>query len=299
VPEVPIVLTILEGPDGGGKTTLARWFTKMGGVIEHHGPYNGVEHTAPLYERSVRHATSQHVVMDRAWQAEPIYGNVYREGGDRVGVAYRRMLERLALSVSGVVVLCRPPWINVRDTWRTRAAEEYLDNERQLSLVYAEYNRVRTDLPMVRYDYTRMGERTLRTTINDVRPWANQGPGIGRWAPGLVVLLVGEGPSDNPFVGFTRAGCSAWLAERLEEAKISEASLYWVNAIAEDGRPNSTWFIRHLRPRWIVAMGRVAEEWLGSGSVFAYTPVVHPQFHKRFHHREPYALVDAIQEGLR
>ena len=118
------MIIILEGPDGGGKTTLAETLRAqlqsngMTHVIKH-GPYKGVqsEDLCKIFFRSMSQALTydDHVIMDRSWLSEPIYGNVYRKGENRVDMPRRRMLERVALSRGAVVVLRgaagnAPPW---------------------------------------------------------------------------------------------------------------------------------------------------------------------------------------------
>ena len=83
------MIVILEGPDGAGKTSLSETLrehlqkSKMTHVVKH-GPYNGIspEELCRIYFRSMSHALTynDHVILDRCWLSEPIYGNVYRDG---------------------------------------------------------------------------------------------------------------------------------------------------------------------------------------------------------------------------
>src|ERR1019366_6058590 len=100
-------VTIFEGADGAGKTTLIekircenKWVDFK---IFHHGPCSGENSIARHYLASLEAARHLPTFMDRSWMSEPIYGSAFREGQDRIGVAFRRMLDRVALSLGGIV----------------------------------------------------------------------------------------------------------------------------------------------------------------------------------------------------
>jgi hypothetical protein len=303
------VITILEGPDGGGKTTLTPFLIKHGyaDAIDNHGPYPREMSIAPRYFASVRKGLRGNVVCDRAWQAEPIYGAAFRDGADRIGVAYRRMLERVALSAQAVVVYCLPPRDRCLSAWRERRGKEYLQTEKQLRAVYRGYQRaaIREVLPHFTYDYTASRPGVVVKQLAALRSPRNQGPGIGAWRPGEVIVLVGDISNasiaeipDLPFVNFSRKGCSAWLAEDLEACGVPETRLYWINARLPNGAPTSARFLERLRPLSVIALGGNAAAWCATHRV-DHVRVDHPQHHKRFHHRRPYPLGATIREYLK
>ena len=142
------MIIILEGPDGGGKTTLAERLRQFFGThrmthVMKHGPYIGMstEDLCKTYFRSMTQALTydDHVIMDRSWLSEPIYGTVYRNGANRVDLPRRRMLERVALSRGAVVVHCQPDLSLCVDTFKQRKGIEYLDTTEQLGAVYEAY----------------------------------------------------------------------------------------------------------------------------------------------------------------
>jgi hypothetical protein len=308
------VLTIIEGPDGAGKTELVHGLRARGyasAEVINHGAYLGRPTVAELYLYSLRRSGPQRsVIMDRAWQAEPIYGQVMRDGEDRVGAARRRMLERIALSKRVIVVYCLPPIERCVAAWRSRRHEEYPQREGQLRRIYDLYERARTRevLPYLVYDYTLHDVDTLIKAIDELRPISNGGPGIGAWRPGEVALLVGDTTNaytqelrGYPFVSFHGGGCSGWLAQTLEDAHVPESSLYWINSTTYHGAPTSTLFVERLRPKVVIALGGNARRWCDEHDVSArhtFDWVNHPQHHKRFHHRRTYDLVTVLRRHL-
>jgi hypothetical protein len=317
------VLTIVDGPDGGGKSTWTRWYTARGRQqVYDHGPYPGEELIAPHYWESMIPARDWPVVMDRCWVAEPIYGAAFRGGMNRITTAHRRMLERAALAVRGVVALFLPPYEICRLAFLARKGDEYLASTEELAAVYDGYLglirgatnvngrwlHLPMSLPYVVADWTRHTPRQISALIESVRGLPNEGPGTGRWAPDETVVLVGDrpgttpGPGWSPFTTWNDRGCSAWLADVLEAAEIPESALYWVNAFSADGRATPHEWLATLQPRTVITLGREAAAWLqkwdGHRTLRAIDEVEHPQFWKRFHHRDPYPLVDALQDAL-
>lgn len=299
------MLTIFEGADCAGKTTLIETLrkTRRGRVI-HHGAYAGERQIAHHYLASLNASFVAPVLMDRSWLAEPIYGAAFRNGVERIGVATRRMLERVALSRSACVVRCAPPFERCAEAFAKRKGLEYLDNVEQLRAVYLGYHAMTTQLPMVDYDYTTDDVETMWARATAARSPKNLGPGIGHWAErGGVTLLVGaqmnapESAHDLPFVSFNGGGCSAWLAEGLESAGIPETSLYWVNALTPDGGVTKADFVDELRPRRTIALGADAAAWCVAAGI-AHSTTQHPQFWRRFRSQEDYPLLAMLQEVL-
>lgn len=135
--------------------------------------------------------------------------------------------------------------------------------------------------------------------------WTNWGPGAGAFRPG-VTLLVGERPGVAhsgqlkhrlPFVSFDGGGCAGWLAEQLEAASVKEADLYWINAYDALDVPTDAMFVRALKPKRIIALGREAMEWCHHNHrefSAPYQHVPHPQYWKRFRSRTRYPLLDVL-----
>lgn len=131
--------------------------------------------------------------------------------------------------------------------------------------------------------------------------WPNRGPGAGAFRRG-VCLLVGERPGVArsgqlkhrlPFVSFDGNGCAGWLAEQLENAGVSEADLYWINAYDALSFPTNSSFVDALQPTQIIALGKEASRWC-KASHLPHRCVPHPQYWKRFRSKERYPLLDVL-----
>lgn len=299
------MLVILEGPDGGGKSTIAAKLRPFN--IIHHGPYVGEENIYHHYFESLMEAArDQHrgtIIFDRSWLSEPIYGNVIR-GYDRLGTK-ARMLDRIALGLGAVAVLCLPPIDRVLSTVAHRQQDEYVKKIQQMEDIYEGYRGgLDTSIPTVTYDFTKQKLITLGYKIKGAQK-PNLGPGIGMWHPGRSILLVGEqrGEDDGspdphgnfewPFV--SDQGCSPWFTAQLEKFGVSEKDLYWVNALDRQGNELELDFVQRLAPRMIIALGKVADGLLTRHRI-AHVAVDHPQYWKRFHYSQPwYALRNALK----
>ena len=127
------------------------------------------------------------------------------------------------------------------------------------------------------------------------------GYGVGNFAPG-VILLVGEQAAkpdrcenQRPFC--STKGCSGWLNNQLDILSIPESRLFWVNALNNDGTAiNAVELVDKLRPMAIVSLGKVAERILSEQGIWWARTMSHPQHWKRFHHNEPYPLIQLLNE---
>jgi len=303
------MLIILEGPDGGGKSTLAeklRLHLRHKQGIQHmvkHGPYTGVdaEHLCRIYFRSMSPALSfdDTVVMDRSWLSEPIYGDAYRNGVSRVDMPRRRMLERTALSRGAVVVLCQPDFDVCADAFSKRP--EYLDTVDQLRDVYQAYETLdlQTHLPVIHYDYIHddVEELFLKIAAASIQ---NHASGGGAFRCGNILMLCDKGPQTNvkssavvvPFVNFLdNDGPSRMLAQALEQEGITERMLYWINTQTSQGMPADTGFIDKLKPSRIFALGNNAYTWALNNSIKAIK-LPPPLHHMQNYPDQPYHIME-------
>jgi thymidylate kinase len=305
------MIIILEGPDGGGKTTLAEALrallstSKMTHVIKH-GPYKGVqsEDLSKIYFRSMTQALTydDNVIMDRSWLSEPIYGHVYRGGANRVDMPRRRMLERVALSRGAVVVHCQPSFEKCADTFIERSDIEYLDTIEQLKLVYNEYEQLKqhTALPIIHYDYTEDALSDLVQQLHD-KSYTNNHSGGGCFRQGNILMLCDKGPRTNvrasaavvPFINFQdNDGPSRMLAETLEREGVTEDQIYWINTQSYLGTPTDPGFINELKPAKIFALGNNAYTWALNNDVRAHK-LPPPLYHMQNFPNQPYHITEA------
>jgi len=290
------IVVIVEGPDGAGKTSLARDIAeRLGAAYVHHGPYQRVRGIARLYVESMLPALLgyQAVVLDRSWLSEAPYSTACRNGADRLGVVGVRMLDRLALRCGAVVVRCDPGWDAVAATYRRRV--EYLTTSAQLANVYDAYRTLRTAVPIVTYDYTRTHAAMVLDKImskHGKRHFLSQ-QSAGQWSASIAIVGdSGDSIGDTdvlyrwPFAAFDDDNNGAWLTAVIEDAGIEEGALFWTSAQDLDERDAP-----HLAAKQVIALGADAEKRLDEIGV-EYRRCVHPVF------RNSASLVDALKRGV-
>lgn len=305
------MIVILEGPDGGGKTTLSETLRhrlqddRMTHVIKH-GPYKGLssQDLCKIYFRAMSQALTydDHVIMDRSWLSEPVYGTAYRNGVNRIDMQRRRMLERVALSRGVVVVHCQPEFEVCANAFLSRPDDEYLDTLKQLQHVYDLYATLAMDtiLPVVHYDYTQDGIEALLVKIKS-KSIDNKASGGGAFVEGNVLMLCDKGPRTNirpgaavvPFINFLdNDGPSRMLADTLEREGIAETAIYWVNTQTFQGTPTGVGFIKQLNPRRIFALGNNAYTWALNNDIQA-VKLPPPLHHMQNYPDQPYAIMES------
>jgi len=101
------MIIMLEGPDGSGKTTLAKRLSKQTGykVIRSVRPETDEEKTQMMnqYMRTIR--TRKNIIFDRCWYSEMVYGLVMR---DASVISYPQMydLERQLMKAGAMIIYC-------------------------------------------------------------------------------------------------------------------------------------------------------------------------------------------------
>lgn len=283
-------ITIFEGPDGGGKTTAAKKYAEDTGARYVH--FSQLKYVAGNLGRFYVEAMMpallgyQDVVFDRCWISEIPYSAVFREGVERLNGASYRMLSRLAMRCGGVVILCRPEWYYVRDSYLRRKQFEMLDNLGQLRDVYDFYGNLDfTSLPIIGYDYTTSNNTAIAESYID--SWRmplhpKSMVSVGNLEAPLVI--VGDSFSEQkdndplhkyPFVSFSDTGCSQWFTNQL---RVHENQLLWVSSNQE--LAESVEFLKHVQRKFITFDESTKTKLCGLGveSVSAK----HPRIMKRF-----------------
>jgi len=299
---------IVEGPDGGGKSTFALALAEALGtaIVSHHGPYPNITTPAALariyVDAMIPALTGEYdVVMDRSWLSEPIYGEVYRGGVTRIDSVTQRQLERLALRCGAVVINCRVPWEKTLATWEQRKGVEYLKTADALREVWELYGVLETSLLQFPRDYTVGGPFVdPRRIIKEVAyqyvspPHPLNQRTAGDWNAHIVLvgeafaaLKDGDHSYQWPFGSFHESGCSRWLTRQLDSLSgTTERDLLWVNADQLD--PIASAWLRSKNE--VIALGVKASVRLTDLGI-NHRIVPHPQSWKRFHYQDVYPLL--------
>lgn len=329
-------LVILEGPDGSGKTTLAAE------VARRLPSTRSAHNSMPGYDGQV--LAQQNILsllppllglgsttLDRCWLSERIYGEVLRNGVDRLA-PFSRMLLRTALSCDHLLVSC---YHDVEKTWETvtgRQEVELIKKHDDLHRVHEEYTRSDFGDGLVKMliDPRAMGlEHTVKAILSSLEMLYDDGEQETRRAwrlAGLTgafkhlrkktidrpVLMLSGGPTARstrwPFIDFSRDGCSVWLADRLEKMGVPETRLVWLNVHDLWGEPRE--LVGEMlvglssRLAGILCLGKRAEKYVFTLGGSLACPLFfgeHPQYLRRFYHDRPLdqsCLGDALRRAL-
>jgi hypothetical protein len=290
-------IIIIEGPDGSGKTTLAKQFIKQIPSLEyrHEGPPPADEDSLTYYSRVLDSFRGRDMVIDRFALGERVYGPILRDE-DTLGDDGWRMFERVrrALNVTRIVCLPNPDvaWSN----WANRAGEYFKGDARYLRS-YARFAYFAQRYEFRTYDYEHENFAGIRLKVNPTLP-----PGaIG--SPAARVLLIGDqigsvtGP-DLPFV--CKRGSSAYLDRALQLTGISERQLALTNARCPDGSTRilpatNAWGIAWER---VVALGAIAAQ-ICEEQNMRYEQVPHPQYWKRFRYHDIKTYAELIEGKIK
>ncbi len=153
---------ILEGPDGSGKTSLAKKLQQAhpGAPILHFGaPANEEEAYAywQTYMRAIKdNAHLPVVIIDRCWYSDMVYGPVMRGKSEMSGENAENLELAIIALGGGIVLYCtgKPEMLWKRCKERGEAYIKTYDTLKQLHAKYEEVMQQPWRLPIVRYDTT-------------------------------------------------------------------------------------------------------------------------------------------------
>ena len=239
-------ITIFEGVDGAGKTTVAERYAKATGAK--YIAFKEYPHMGPGYSRMYLEAMLpaimgwEDIVFDRSWLSEWPYADAHRNGQRRLTLHAQRVLERVALRCQTCVVLCNPGIDAVEASYKQRQQDEMLKSIDQVRQVYNAYLYPHTALPIVGYDYTlysqEEGDIHLLSDIMKSRtqPIKAQVPVVGTQRAALIVAGKYSHPvaecnlhTPIPFTDFNEAGQLSRLTSLLEEIHVGEHKIMWVD----------------------------------------------------------------------
>lgn len=296
---------ILEGPDGTGKTTLAKQIAaNFGYEYVHNGEPKSEdmlkEYATQLYDAI--NDEDEDYVFDRLHIGERIYGPLLRQR-DRLSHQGEILMNRLIKANNVSLVFCFPTYEVAYANWKQRHATELVKDHEQYEKIYEEYKQRANSKGYAfsyTYDYKKID---LDLAVQTLHEWR-------RTLPTLPAGVIGDPRSRYLFVGdianqthldlpfFATTASSEYLNECLSDAGFAEEQIALTNAkyLSEINR--------NLREIW-EAMGKPRVCALGSKAWHALTvqkvpcvKVHHPAFWKRFHAAERHTYIQALREAM-
>lgn len=143
---------ILEGPDGSGKTTLARSLEALGYDYQHQGPPpSGTE--AFVHYTKLLCSASKPTVFDRFHLGELVYGPLLR-GKSGLHPSDVLRITSLIQEMQVAIVFCYPPWAVCLEN--TRRKEELIKDNMVMNMAYKLWGEIIKHYPtnVQHYDYT-------------------------------------------------------------------------------------------------------------------------------------------------
>lgn len=169
-------ITIFEGPDGSGKTTLAKQYaSNTGALYIHFDALYGVQNIHKYFMEAMMPALLgyQSVVLDRCWHSGPIYDLVFRnmepeEGRQNTEIC--ALLDRAASFCNAVYVKCLPPEDTCINNWKSRLDSELVKSEGKMRAIHKLYRLQDKSvcLPLVVSNYTVPPEKPYATHLAEL-----------------------------------------------------------------------------------------------------------------------------------
>lgn len=231
---------------------------------------------------AINSAVARTTILANGW-----YSNGCR-GAQLIGAPRQRLLERAMLTVGGTVLVPEGASTAIRRSLALPPCVPIVETSPAVS-------------PATLFD-------ARLEPIQQLMQPGLTGPGSGAWRPGVSIVLMGDKPRAArigdlkhrlPFFSLGDGGSALWLANELNEAKISDEYLYWVNSYDCYGEPTSTDFLEKLRPAAIVGLGGNAQRWV-RGAKKKYGWLEHYEAHHPYKQKlsgssEPYDLLAILR----
>ena len=149
------MIIILEGPDGGGKTTLAQQLAKQTGYpIIHRSQPKTEEEKKLMMGEYLQAIATNNAIFDRCWYSEMAYGPVMRDSSV-IGYPAMYELERKLARKGAIIIHCTGPEPTL---WSrcTKRGEDYITSRDDFKAIYNNYNDIMNAphyIPVVKYEY--------------------------------------------------------------------------------------------------------------------------------------------------
>lgn len=317
-------LIILDGPDGTGKTTLARALVARHGAAYLHLTYRWPTRMHLYHLAAILHALSKDrpVVLDRWWPSELLYAAEYRGGSPWPQAG--RLLDRLALRHGALYVLCLPTTLGVYEKQyqqlKAKRAEMYESTvgvaARYLNL-YDGNGHGKFSTADYAGDLAKLGGLQLRDDVLRYRinvegqeiidfcdrlmakltlPVVTQQHDLsfknllGRPGPTCQRVFVGDEPNVTsprtcyPF--FTLDGCSGFFLRACARLNLDESRQAFVNINHDRGVPTLR-EVLDISPAAVpIILGKRALRTYDRFFTREPRCLPHPQWYRRFHHHD-------------
>lgn len=299
---------VIEGPDGTGKSTLAKALCEKLDARYRHLTYRwpksmDLYHWAGL-EQCLKDSTRQPVVLDRWWPSEAVYAAAFR--GGTAWPTWHRMLDRVALKHRVFYVLARPKdkeaYTKHYEVLKGKRIEMY-DSMHTVYDLFGDWETTMKDrVDFMTYDFMTEGGEHFDEFVDDLVhrafDWFAGGHSFAqnifdrRTAGQLVcpdILFVGDKSRPGgrraqwPFFNRTDKQGSIWLTSTLQQTGIPEWKLGWLNAHDSQGRLQITEeLISLINPKLVYSLGAQASYGLRRIGNVSHQMLYHPLFYKTF-----------------
>lgn len=301
-------IIVLDGPDGAGKTTLAKHLVENHGAkyihLTYRWPRHMFEYHTSAIHRAGRLAKNNLVVIDRWWMSELCYANAYRGGSSWPLMS--RMMQRVLLKYSGIYVYCLPvdtrEHLRAYDDLKTQRKEMYKDILPVVMEYHKLWDRVKHWPNITRYDrFTQGGwlpeftEKmfTIMATLQAGQP-ADAADHENHNLIGHVglakYLFIGDQTNQRKFGGtwwpfYEYKASSLYLTQLLDKLHFEEHEGAWCNARGEPEMARSLLDRFELIPiclgkdAFLHVTEKDARNWSKRNHPYA---VLHPAYDRRF-----------------
>lgn len=297
----PIIL--VEGPDGAGKTTLARELAVALKVPYYHSGPPETKDPLTEYWQYTKRLLVDGGVVDRFYLGELVYGPLRRQASypDRFPWL---LLELFLFKLGALQVILTGDVATLRSRKQEQSVEQLLEEKRAYDKVW-HWSKMRNIVFTA--DYFQHRQRQLVEAVlkeYEAVPrcpvWLAHTDGIGQISRPAAMLLAHErnGLSGPNVVLNSPAG--RYLFEAIAIAGVDPRALFIVNVLQSSGRDElrtavglRTWDA--VEPLLVVALGEQAAK-LSSGSVHAVVP--HPQWCRRFRHNDTKRYGEVLKQAI-